>query len=404
MAKGHWDLVLCGTSHKAAGIEVRETVQIGRDDLARAHSEFSSRSGIRECALVSTCNRVEFYFVASSGVDPFSALHDFYKAFRGVDITPHRSGFYVRKNRHAAAHLFSVAAGLDSLVLGENQILGQIKEAYSSACAVKATGKVIHSLFHQAFRVGKQVRTDTELGRGACSVSSAAVELLTAEVKDLSERPVILVGVNKMTALAASLLTKHTQQRFAFCNRTLEKAMALAERFGGSAHGLDRLPELMASAGLVITCTGSPEPVIDESMIRSALAAEQDHPWNPACVIVDLAVPRDVAFSNEAFEAVRVVDMDAIQAFVERNRKRKEAAIPQAQALIDRKLDEFGYWLKHVRYEPAYNGLSDTFETLRREALEGLLEELPAEWRDKVNRATEDLVERLSQIKVRASQ
>jgi len=191
MVKVDWRLVVCGTNHKSSGLEQREALQIGAEDIARAHAELAQIAGVLEATIISTCNRIEFYLVAELPHHSFDIVTEFYRRFREIDITPQRDVFYVHRGKHAADHLFRVAAGIDSMVLGENQIQGQIKDAYTSACAVKIAGKIIHRLFHHAFRIGKQVRTDTEMGRGACSVSSAATDLLKSNL-DKSARPIAL--------------------------------------------------------------------------------------------------------------------------------------------------------------------------------------------------------------------
>ena len=184
-------LVVCGVTHQTSTLEEREPLQVGTDELARANTVFARLPQVTESAIVSTCNRIEFYFVTARDQEPLDIVAAFYKELKGLDLEPYRRLFEARKSTHAAEHLFRVATGIDSMVVGETQIFGQIKDSYASACAVKSAGKVIHRLFHQAFRVGKQVRTDTEMGKGACSVSTATVELLKSKLS-IHDRPVIL--------------------------------------------------------------------------------------------------------------------------------------------------------------------------------------------------------------------
>ena len=199
MSEINWKLVLCGINHKTSSLENREPLQFGHDEIAGAHSAFADMPGIMEVTIISTCNRIEIYFVSDKDIDPFQVVADFFKKTKNVEISGFTDNFYLRKGKHVAGHLLRVAAGIDSMVLGENQILGQIKEAYSSACAVGAAGKVIHRLFHQAFRVGKQVRSDTSMGRGACSVSSVAVDMLKTKIDRLDKPSILFVGINRMT-------------------------------------------------------------------------------------------------------------------------------------------------------------------------------------------------------------
>ncbi|MFH2056967.1 MAG: hypothetical protein ABIJ61_13495, partial [bacterium] len=173
-----WRLVLCGINYKQSSVEEREPLQLSNEDLAEAQALFSSLPGVLESIIVSTCNRIEFYFVCQVDYSPWQTVQTFYRRLRDLDIASLRPKFYVESGRQVAAHLFHVAAGIDSMVLGENQIVGQLRDAYSSSCAVKSSGKIIHRLFHQAFRAGKLVRSETEMGKGACSVASAAMGLL----------------------------------------------------------------------------------------------------------------------------------------------------------------------------------------------------------------------------------
>ncbi|MBU2652516.1 MAG: glutamyl-tRNA reductase, partial [Bacteroidetes bacterium] len=237
MAAGGWRIFVCGTNHTFTTVEEREPLGFGREELATVDAAFAELPEVAESVIISTCNRTEFYFVASRRTDPFAVVSKFFRVYRELDISPLDSKFYRSYDREAAEHLFRVVGGLDSMVLGENQVFGQVKDAYSAACSVKAAGKVIHRLFHQAFRVGKQIRTDTEMGKGACSVSSAAMELLRARQGELSEPSVLFVGVNQMISLAAANLGREAHGRFYFANRTPEKAEVLALRYDGLGCG-----------------------------------------------------------------------------------------------------------------------------------------------------------------------
>jgi glutamyl-tRNA reductase len=348
---------------------------------------------------VSTCNRIEFYFVAKKGPEPFELVRTFYNDFKKIDTAEWRDIFYIRKNRHAANHLFRVASGIDSMVLGENQIMSQIKDAYSSACAVKAAGKVIHRLFHQAFRVGKLVRADTEMGKGSCSVSSAAIELLKTHLRDMKDPSILFIGINQMISLAASGLNRLEYNRFSFANRTPERAVQFAAKYNSQGYSLDKIPLLLGSAEVVISCTGSSRPVITKSIIDNFSASHGEK----KLIILDLAVPRDVEIDNSYNSNIEVMDIEDIHRFVRDQQERRRLAVPQAEEIIGRKLNEFVYWFDHVRYEPIYNGLYDAFENLRREEMESALNRLPPEYKTLVNTATRNLVNKLVQLKLRIS-
>jgi glutamyl-tRNA reductase len=404
MKSGFWHLVVCEATHETSSVEERGPLQLQADESARANAVLGALDKVMESAIVSTCNRVEFYFVTGRGNDPLDIVAAFYREFNGLDLKPYRKLFRVRKGMHAADHLFRVAAGIDSMVLGENQILGQVKSAYSSACAVKSAGKVVHRLFHQAFRVGKQVRSDTGIGKGACSVSTAAVEMLS-ETLHSTERPsIVFVGVNQMIRLAAARLAQVDGVRFAFANRTEAKARDFGAGFGAveaAGYGLERLPELIAGADVVISSTSSPVPIITCEMIERAAA---QHPGRHL-VIVDLAVPRDVepAPHGDYGREVSVWDLEDIKRFVGDRQQQRKMAIPRAEEIIERKLDEFEYWYGHVQHEPIYNGCDPTAESIREQELESIIEKLPPELRNELNRATRRLVDRVLKIARRSS-
>ncbi len=398
MALGDWQLVACGINYKSSTLAQREPLQIGHDDMAEANSVFSNLPEVKESAIVSTCNRVEFYFVTDREHQPIDIVEKFYKRFGNIDIPKIKEHFYIKRNRHAAAHLFRVAAGIDSMVLGENQILGQVKDAYSSTCAVKASGKIIHRLFHQAFRVGKMVRTDTEMGKGACSVSSAAAELLKTKINGTGRPNVLFIGINQMIDLAASNLYRMDINRFRFANRTPEKAIAIAAKYNARGFSLDRLPHLIQEADVVISCTGSDRPVITRSVLDGILSSEP----GKKLIIMDMAVPRDVDIEKDFNENIDILDIEDVQQFVKDQQTRRELAVPDAEKIIERKLDEFIYWYNHVRYEPIYNGLDGLFESIRQQEMAGVLDELDPETRTRIDSATKDLTNKLLQVKLKA--
>ncbi len=397
MLSGTWQLIVCGISHKTSTIEEREPLGFCREELAAANAALYEFPEIIESCIVSTCNRTEFYFVADKSETPMDIIVSFYQQVKGLDINLLRDKFYMRRNRHAASHLFRVAGGLDSMVLGENQILGQVKEAYSSACAIKTAGKVIHRLFHQAFRVGKQIRSDTEMGKGACSVSSASMELLTSKVNGLQNPTVLFIGVNQMITLAASNLSRSHPGRFLFANRTKEKAEQLALRYGSEGYGLDALPSLLGKADIVITCTGSETPLITASMMHTALKEQNKKKQ----LIMDMAMPRDVEFDSNQFPTVSVFNLEDVQRYVQAQQRKREAAIPQAEEIVERRLDEFMYWFDHVRHEILSDSIIESFDSLRKQELEGIMSKLSPELQDELDTATTKLVDTLIRVTAR---
>jgi glutamyl-tRNA reductase len=255
-------------------------------------------------------------------------------------------------------------------------------------------------MFHQAFRVGKQVRTETEMGKGACSVSTAAIDLLKTKVRELQSASIMFVGVNQMIRLAASRLNKFEHDRLVFVNRTPERAEVFALEYEGEWSGLDQLPKLLREVDIVITCTGASEPVITRQMIDEIVQSSPDR----RIVIIDLAIPRDVDCDNGEHPNIDVSDLEAIRAFVRTQQERRRRAIPEAEEMIDENLSEFIYWIEHVRYESLYNGLDESFESIRKQELLPILGKLPDDLQEEIDRVTRQMVDRMLQLKTRSSE
>ena len=390
-------LIMCGISHKTSTLEERAPFGFGHDDLAKANAVFSDFPEVIESCIVSTCNRVEFYFMTDINADPLELLSSFYKKNKNIDLSPYINNFQIKRDKHAVSHLLKVAGGLDSMILGENQILGQIREAYSSSCAVKAAGKVIHRLFHQAFRVGKQIRTDTEMGKGACSVSSASIDLIMSKNNGLKDPTVLFIGVNQMINLAASNLGRDIHGEFLFANRTKEKAVQFAEKFGAKGFGLDELPQLLVKADLLISCTGSDNPIISALMIKNLV---KEIP-NKKLIMMDMAIPRDIEYQKDSFANLQYFDLEDVRYYVAEQQVKREAAIPEAEEIIERRLDEFMYWFDHVRHERLSASVEESFEQLREKELSGIINKLSPELQNELNESTRSLVKKLVRVTAR---
>jgi len=397
MTLSNWQLLVCGTNHKTSSLAQRESLQIGRDEIAEANAAFNNLPEVKESAIVSTCNRIEFYFMADRKHQAFEIIRTFYDRFKKKDISNLSECFYTKKNKHTTNHFFRVAAGIDSMILGENQIVGQLREAYSSACAVKASGKIIHRLFHQAFRVAKSVRTNTEMGKGACSVSSAAVKLLKTKIKKADRPSILFIGINQMIALAASNLYKLGFDKFTFANRTLEKAVSHADKYNSKGFSLDELPNLLMNTDIVITCTGSNYPIITKPVLENLTTSRP----NKKLIFMDMAIPRDVESEKNDYDNIEILDLEDVNRFVKDQQAIREQSIPRAEEIIERKLDEFIYWYNHVCLEPAYNGYDNLFENIRRQEMEAILKELGPDIRSRVDEVTKTLVNKLLQVKLR---
>ena len=392
----NWHLIVCGINHDNSTSEDRGPLQIGNEEIARAHSIFSSMPGVMESTIVSTCNRIEFYFVKDKESDPFEMVRSFYTGLKDLDITPLRDKFYFKKGKHVAEHLFRVSAGMDSMVLGENEILGQ----------VKAAGRIIHRMFHQAFRAGKQVRADTEVGKGACSVSTAAVGLVKSKIEKTNRPDILFIGINKMISLAASLFAKSHHGRLIFANRTLSNIEEIAGKYNAESHSLENLPELLADTDIVFTSTGSKVPIITGKIMDRAIGFNEKRFGDSSrkLLIIDIAVPGDVGFDNNYNPMIEVYRIEDVENYIKNLQDRQRRAIPQAEAIIEKLLGEFAYWYNHMRFEPIYNGLGKAFEEIRRQEMDAVLEILPDDLRGKVKRASDRLTNRLLHLKARTTE
>ena len=324
------DLFLVGLSHKSAPIEVRERVALTGDALKAALAELRGIDGVAEAFVVSTCNRVEVY-VHGEGIDPARL---FFTA-RSTEAAGH---LYEKGGVEAIRHLFRVAASLDSMVVGEQQILGQVKEAYGLASAAQAAGAYVSRLCNRAFATAKRIRTETEIGRGATSMSQVAVELVEKIFGDLRGRAILLVGAGKMGALSAKALTVLGADRILVTNRSPERGLQLAEQVGGAYRAWDELPRLLAEADVVIVSTGAPTYVVTAEMVAHAMKGARRH---RSIALIDLAVPRNVDPSCAHLGDVFAYDVDDMQKVVDATHVARRGEALRAEAIVEAEVMAF---------------------------------------------------------------
>ena len=393
-------LTLVGINHQTSTLKEREPLQLGRDELPLVDNLLMAPKDMREAAAVCTCNRIEFYLVLRDTADPFAVVAGAYRKHRNLDLAPLREKFYLRTEANAVHHLLLVAAGLSSMVLGETQIFGQIKQGYSQACSVKSAGKILHRLFHQAFRTGKKVREETAIGRGAVSVGGIAARMVNERMSKDANPLIVFVGVNDMISLAAEHLHSNGYRNFAFANRTLEHAAPLARVYRAACQPLTALDILLESAAVVITCTGAETPIITRPLVQTARAAST----KPTLLLMDLGVPRDVETEAGELAGVTVVDLDVMNRELTSRLEERASAINPAQDIVEQKLSEFMYWYEPVRQEPMYNGLAETFEQARCAELAAGGEHVSSEFRETLDQFSLRLVRRLLQAVSRRSE
>ena len=386
-------LFVLGASHHSAPVDLRERVDFSRRGIPQALAELSERPGTSEVVVLSTCNRAEVYVMCEDPRHAWRDLAAFMSDFHGVPpdlLAPHLYGLI---DADAARHLFRVAAGLDSLVVGEPQILGQVKDAYTQAAEEHSTGAVLNRLFSWSFAAGKRVRSETGLGEGAVSVSYAAVSLARKIFGGLQDLSVLLIGAGEMAELTATHLRSQHVRRIGVASRTGEHAESLAARVGGVTVPWTAITSALASSDIVVTATGSTTPLLTYSQIQAAMARR-----NAPLFIIDVAVPRDVEPSAGQIEEVFLYNIDDLRTIVSENLARRRAQVEHAEAMVAKEVEGFMAWLRSRRAIPTLVALRQRFEAIRQAELKRLEPKLsgfsPAA-RKRVDEVTRLLVEKL---------
>jgi glutamyl-tRNA reductase len=388
-------LLLVGISHRTAPVELRERVDFQARGVADALKALAERGSAREAVVVSTCNRAELYVACDEAAATRQDLVRFVSDFNGVaavDIAPH---VYDVTDLDVARHLFRVAAGLDSLVMGEPQILGQVKDAHTIATDAHTSGPVLNRLFHASFAVGKRVRTETGLGSGAVSVSYAAVSLARKIFGDLSGRTVAVIGAGEMGKLTALHMKSQAVKAVTIVSRTMAHAARTAEAIGGaSAAPWEELDAVLGAADIVITATGAAAPILTRAHIEAVMRPRRNRPL----FIIDIAMPRDVEAAAGELEQVFLYNIDDLQATVRENLARRASEVARAESIVNEEVEKFGGWFRARGAIPTVVALRERFEAIRRAELERLdfkLSSLPPEARARVDEITHLIVEKL---------
>jgi glutamyl-tRNA reductase len=386
-------LLAVGLSHRTAPVELREAVDFGRAGLEAALTAFAGRGVSSEAVVLSTCNRAEIYAIGDSDASA-DAIQRFFGDYHSVDPAGLSQHLYTHRGPDAARHLFRVAAGLDSLVVGEPQILGQVKAAYTAASDLRHTGTITHRLFHTAFAVGKRVRTETGLGEGAVSVSYAAIELAKKIFGNLSGLNVLILGAGEMAELTGAHLRTQQVKHITIASRTLTTAEQLARQLDARAVPWSALGTALAGADIVVTATGAAEPVLTSAIVGEAMRARR----HQTLFVIDIAMPRDVEPAVADLDQVFLYHMDDLQVIVNENLARRSSELASAEAIVDQEVTRFAAWMQSREVVPTVVALRQRFETIRQNELRRLepkMAGLTPEARAKVDEITHLLVEKL---------
>src|SRR6516225_5510389 len=352
------NLIVIGVNHQTAPVEVREQFTISEARLPEALKTLAAQPGIEEAMIVSTCNRVE---LIARTKDADANLDGCLKKVYGFDAQSYRKYLYEYRERDAVLHVFRVASSLDSMVVGEPQILGQVKEAYATARAVGAVNSQLDALYTRAFAVAKRVRTETAIATSAVSIASVAVELAKKIFGHLDGKSVYLVGAGKMCELAARHLLAHGANKIFVGNRTYERAAALAAKFNGEAITFDRLYDTVDRADIVITSTGAPHTIFRKEHGEKFLSRRKNRPM----FFIDIAVPRDVDPEMNKLDGIFVYDIDDLQQVVAAHISDRRAEADRAEAIVQLEVDKFQARLQTLDVVPTIVSLQEHLETVR---------------------------------------
>ena len=366
-------LFVAGLSHRNAPVELREQLAVDEDKLRELLRDVAATGVVREALILSTCNRVEVYAIADVPGEARTATFRQLCRHRGVEPASVETVLYTHADGEAVRHAFRVASSLDSMMIGEPQILGQVKDAFALAQSCETVGPALHTLFTQAFTVAKKVRTETEIARHAVSVSFAAVELAKKIFAGLDGKAVLLVGAGKMSELAARHLIEQGAFPLYVANRTWARAQELARALAGTAVPFDELATALATVDIVITSTGAPEPVIRREFVQPLVHSRRGRPL----FFIDIAVPRDVEDSVNTLDGVYCYDIDDLKQVVDANIRERLREAHRAEALVEREVAKFLARLGDVEVIPTIVSLRERLEIIRSGEVRRTLARLP---------------------------
>jgi glutamyl-tRNA reductase len=349
------ELLVIGASHKTASLSLRERLSLPEGRAASLLGELVRAPEVHEAVAISTCNRTEIYLAASDPVDAESLALSALARQAGIRPTELLGNLYSLRGTDVVRHLFSVAAGLDSMIIGENEIQGQVRRAYELALVEGTTGPVTNRLFRDALSAGKRARTETGIGRSRVSVSSVAVELAEQVLGNLEARRVLVIGAGENGEVTARALADRGVHSIFVANRRYDRAIGLAARFGGEAVRFDELPDLLRDCDIVVSCTASPHQIVGREELALVLEERAGRPL----LMMDIAVPRDIDPSVRDLPGLTLYDMDDLQHAVARNMSGREAEAVKAGRLIEHEVERFSRWHGSLEIVPTIAALRE---------------------------------------------
>jgi len=386
------EIVLVGVNHKTAPVEVREPLALKSvDEPLRL---FFILGCLEEVLFLSTCNRVEVLFTAQDPKGALNVLKGFWAKKSGLPLSVLDEHLYEYHGEDAIRHVFKVASSLDSMVIGEPQILGQLKDAYRHASSLKTTGLILNKLLHKAFSVAKKVRTETRVGSQAVSISYAAVELARRIFGELTDKLAMLIGAGEMAELAAQHLLGNGIKGLIVANRTFERAVELARTLKGEAIGLDEIGDALLKVDIVISSTGAPGFVLMKDQVKGVMRPRRHRPL----FFIDIAVPRDIDPEINAIENVYLFDIDDLKGVVEGNKQERAREARKAERMVEAEVLKFASWMKTLNMLPVIQEIQRKAESIRKREIERsrkFLGDLTKEQEEALERLTNSIVQKI---------
>ncbi|OGW15765.1 MAG: glutamyl-tRNA reductase [Nitrospinae bacterium RIFCSPLOWO2_12_FULL_47_7] len=388
------NLVIVGVNHKTTPVEIREQLAFTRGKIEDSIEKLVSFPEIIENIIISTCNRVEIYARVNDIEKGIHLLKRFICDYHGLSLDELNEYFYCYKNQETIEHLFRVSSSLDSMVLGESQILGQVKDAYNLARTMRSTGVLLNQLFEKAFNVAKKVREETGIAESSVSISSAAVELARKIFEDLENRVVMLVGTGEMAELAAKQLISYGVKTVYVASRTYERAAGLAKTLNGCALAFDEFTKELHRADIIISSTASPKFIIHKDMVERAIHQRKNKPM----FFIDIAVPRDIEPEVNNLENVYLYDIDDLQCVVNANMKERQKEAEHAMQIVRAEVSKFENWIESLDAVPTIVELRNRADEIRKVEFQkvlGKLSHLSEEDKNTIHYLTSSIINKI---------
>jgi glutamyl-tRNA reductase len=387
-------IILIGLNHKTAPVNIRECLAFSQDETRSALGDLRAMTDVEEAMLFSTCNRVELLIISKKMQNAGDQAKAFLAQFKQLPLENFESSLYLHQGEAAVRHVFRVGASLDSMVVGEPQILGQIKAAYRAATEEKTSGVILNRLLHKTFFVAKRIRTETGIGDSAVSISYAAIELGRKIFGDLAGKEVLLIGAGEMAELAVEHLIRHRSGHIFVANRTFERGVELAATFKGTAIRIEEVPDYLRRVDIIISSTGAKGFILEKKQVKAVMRGRRNRP----IFFIDIAVPRDIDPSINALNNAYVYDIDDLKDVVEDNIEDRNREAIKAERIIDEAVISFRQWVLGLDVVPTIKALREKVQSIAQEEARKTLQQmghLSDKDREAIYRMTESLTNKI---------